>query len=349
MAILRTKNSKVVGITATLPKEYVSTEETAASLGIADIKKIVAMTGISGRYVAPENICTSDLCCDAAERLMADLGWNPSTVDGIIFVTQTPDYRLPATACVLQRRLGLSTSCAAFDVNQGCSGYVYGLGLASSLINSGLRRVLLLVGDTSTKNICSKDKSSIFLFGDAGTATAIERGEQELVFLLGTDGSGASSLIIPAGGYREYGDDASHKEIEQEGGNLRSRQQLFMNGAEVVSFTLRVLPDCWQELLANDCSREIPIDSVVMHQANQFLLNTVSKRLGIAAEKVPSTLARFGNTSSASIPLTMAETLKTRLQHDQIKLALLGFGVGWSWAGCLGSFGPLTISPTNYI
>lgn len=349
MACLVTNNAAVAGVAATLPVGRVTTEETAAALGVADIRKVVALTGIRARHVAPESICTSDLCVDAAERLLKDLGWERGSVESLIFVTQTPDYTLPATACLAQHRLGLSQGCAAFDVNQGCSGFVYGLSMAASLVEAGASRVLLLAGDTSNKYVSTRDKSAAFLFGDAGTATAIERGSAKLRFVLGTDGAGAGHLIIPAGRFREPGDANSHLAEEMEPGNFRNRHQLYMNGAEVMNFALRVLPPCWKELTGGDDSAAASVDAVVMHQANQFILDTVAKRLKIPAEKVPSTLADFGNTSSASIPLTMAECLRGPLAAGSCTLALLGFGVGWSWAGCIGDFGPAVISETALI
>jgi 3-oxoacyl-[acyl-carrier-protein] synthase-3 len=349
MAAFSTSRAGPVGFAATLPTQKVTTGETGSSLGIADPAKIVAMTGIHSRHIAAINTCTSDLCADAAQRLLERLQWHRESVDALIFVTQTPDYTLPATACLLQDRLGLSKNCAAFDINLGCSGFVYGLAQACSLIESGLERVLLLAGDTSSKYVSQKDKSAIFLFGDCGTATAIEKKNCRLTFTLGTDGAGAPHLIIPVGRFRNPGCAESLEAVEMEGGNIRNQHQLYMNGAEVMTFTLRVLPGLWKELFERDGCDPGSLDAVVMHQANQFILDTVAKRLKIHPEKVLSTLANFGNTSSASIPLTIAECLRKETETSSKKLALLGFGVGWSWGGCVGDFGPLVIVPTSYI
>ena len=194
MARIQTQNARVAGMAAAIPKQTVTTEETARNLGLVNPSKVVAMTGIRQRHIVTPDVCTSDLCANAAEKLLLKMAWDPSSIDALIFVTQTPDFRLPATACGLQHRLGLSKRCAAFDVNQGCSGYVYGLFLASSLIESGLARVLVLAGDTLSKLICHRDKSTIFLFGDAGTATAMERSASHLSFIVGTDGAGGDHL-----------------------------------------------------------------------------------------------------------------------------------------------------------
>jgi 3-oxoacyl-[acyl-carrier-protein] synthase-3 len=349
MSQLRTANARVAGLAATLPKQFVSTDQAAVVAGVADVRKVVSMTGITGRNVATSSVCTSDLCFDAARRLLGDLGWKSDSVDALVFVTQTPDYRLPATACVLQDRLGLSSRCAAFDVNIGCAGFVYGLSVCASLVDAGMERVLLLTGDTLSKFVNPADKSCIFLFGDAGTATAIERGSNQLSFVLGSDGEGAQHLMIPAGMCREPGEAGSHSAVECEGGNIRSRHQLYMNGAEVMNFTLRALPRLWDELALIDPTPGMPFDAVVMHQANQFILNALAKRLNISPDKVPSTLSRFGNTSSASIPITIADQLADKFSQSAGKMVLMGFGVGWSWAGCIGSFGPMRISEAAYI
>jgi len=293
--------------------------------------------------VAQPEVCSSDLCEDAARRMLDALGWEPASVEAVVFVSQTPDYPLPATACLLQNRLGLSKSCAAFDVNQGCSGYIYGLCLSASLVESGLQRVLLLVGDTTTRIVSEQDRSSVFLFGDSGTATAIERKPSDLGFVLGTDGSGAPNLIIPGGQCRSRSSAATLLRKEMEGGNIRSMEELFMNGAEVMAFTLREVPSLWSALLDYSGSTVETFDAVLMHQANQFILDALSKRLGIPKEKAPSSVAEFGNTSCASIPVTMVANLRESLSEKSSRLAMLGFGVGWSWAGCAGEIGPLVV------
>lgn len=348
MAILHFKNSRVAGIACTLPKNQVSTEEIAESLAI-DPKRVVALTGIKSRRVAPPHICASDLCVDAASRLLDELGWQRESIDALIFVTQTPDFLIPASACIIQKRLGISNGCLCFDINMGCSGYVYGLSVASSLVESGLRRVLLLVGDTSTRVVSKMDRSVAFLFGDSGSATAVEREEAKTTFVLGTDGEGATQLIIPAGQCRLRTTPELCARVAMEGGNLRSPQELYMNGSEVMAFTLREVPKLFQDILVASDTKHDDIDAVVMHQANQFLLDALGKKLGYDKSNVPSSIENFGNTSCASIPVTITACLQDKIKFGPLRLALMGFGVGWSWGACIGNFGPMVSPPNAYI
>ncbi len=197
-----------LALAAACQANFVATTQLAEQLG-ADAKRIVAMTGIHRRPLAPQGICASDLCEAAARKLLDELGWHPNEVDALVFVSQTPDYSLPATACTLQHRMGLSTSAVCFDINMGCSGYVYGLSVVYSLIESGLKRALLLVGDVLSPVISEQDKSTVFLFGDAGSATAVHREASQSTFVLGTDGSGQDQLMIPAGQARHRSDTQS--------------------------------------------------------------------------------------------------------------------------------------------
>ncbi|HRJ70599.1 MAG TPA: ketoacyl-ACP synthase III [Terrimicrobiaceae bacterium] len=307
------------------------------------------MTGIESRPVTSPPVCASDLCEDAARRLMNELNWEPESVEAVVFISQFPDYILPATACELQKRLNLSKDAACYDVNMGCSGYVYGLWLVSCLVQSGVQRALLLVGDTTNRYVNPQDKSSVYLFGEAGTATAIEQGEGNMAFVLGTDGGGVPHLIIPAGQCRERPTAANALPEEQEGGNIRSRQQLFMNGPEVMAFTLREVPPLFEQMLELSGKCRDDIDALVMHQANQFILNTLGKKLGFTGDKVPSSMRNCGNTSCASIPVTISSCLRERLVQAPMTLAMMGFGVGWSWAGCLGEFGPMALPEPAFL
>jgi 3-oxoacyl-[acyl-carrier-protein] synthase-3 len=348
MPTLQYHNSRIAGLTCTFPQNERTTSEIADGFGI-DSKRIIAMTGIESRRIAPDHMCASDLCADAAERLLDGLSWEPESIDALVFVTQTPDYFLPATACVLQRRLGLANHCASFDVNMGCSGYVYGLYIASSLIESGIQRALLLVGDTSSKFISDQDRSVAFLFGDSGSATAIERKPSRATFVLGTDGGGADHLIIPGGHSRQRATPELCERVTMEGGNIRSPQELYMNGAEVMAFTLREVPPLFDTLLAERGVSREEIDAVVMHQANKFLLDNLARKMDIPADRVPSSVQRYGNTSCASIPVTISECLREAVSESKLRLALMGFGVGWSWAGCITDFDHITAPKANFI
>lgn len=348
MPIVQFTKSRIAGIACTLPRNEISTDEVAAALG-ANAKRVRAMTGISRRRMAPPEMCASDLCADAASRLLVDLDWDPQSIDALVFVTQTPDYVLPATACTLQQRLGLPSTCASFDVNMGCSGYVYGLWLASSLIESGLTRVLLLVGDTLTRIVSEVDRSVTFLFGDSGSATALERGEAKTTFVLGTDGGGAEHLIIRAGQARQRMTPALCKRVEMEGGNIRSPQEIYMNGSEVMAFTLREVPPLFEQLLGHSGMQRAELDAVVMHQANQFLLDNLGRKIGIESDRIPTTVEDFGNTSCASVAVTISMRLREQLAENKLKLVMMGFGVGWSWAGCIGEFGQIKIPPITFL
>lgn len=325
---------RFAGLAAVLPP---GEEAIASSPGVepGSLAKVVANTGVSFRRIAAPGVCTSDLCAQAADAVMAGCGVSRDSIDLLIFVSQTPDQVLPATACSLHGRLRLSTHCAAFDVNLGCSGYVYALSLAASYLRSGAAsRALLLVGDTISKVVSPRDRSVAYLFGDAGTATLLERSEgvPAAHFVTGTDGSGAPHLQIAAGMFRRPSDSETRREREREGGNMRSDEQLAMNGPEIFNFTLREIPPLFNRVLTQARWDLAGVDAVVMHQANRFMLDHLSKRLKLPPGKAVVALERRGNTSSASIPLAICDSLRDRLAAGPARLVLAGFGVGFSWA-----------------
>ncbi len=335
MAVGRVSGVAVAGIYACVPAQVVDNASMTALASPAELQKVIKGIGIERRRVVSEGQCTSDLAQVAAEQLLADLGWPSESVNLIVFVSQTGDYRLPATACVLQERLGLSKGCAAFDLNLGCSGYVYGLWVASQLLNSlGGARALLLVGDTSTSLLAPEDRSVQFLFGDAATATALERRSDagETTFVLGTDGSGASHLIVPGGGARNKLDNQSLSRQPGRDGHPRAAVNLFMDGPQVFNFTLREVPGLISALLAEAKWSMEQVDKFVFHQANGYLLDYLRKRTKIPAEQMVLALKDYGNTSSASIPLAIADRLAGDFAAGPTRLLLAGFGVGWSWA-----------------
>lgn len=334
MASYALNGVKIAGVAAALPPAR-SDVEPIGGMAPAELAKVVASTGVKARHVVPPGMCTSDLCVAAAERLLARLGWERSTIDLLIFVTQTPDYVLPATACSLHGRLGLAKHCAAFDVNLGCSGYVYGLSLAGTHLQTGAAsRVLLLVGDTISKVVSPQDRSVAYLFGDAGTATALERsdGAPKMHFVTGSDGSGAPHLQIPGGMFRAPSSEETRTLVAHEGGNVRSAEHLYMNGPEIFNFTIREVPAMIGAVLATAGWGMDEPDGFVLHQANRFMLDYLAKRMKLPADRVVLALENFGNTSSASIPLALCERLPHRLAQGPAKLVLAGFGVGFSWA-----------------
>ncbi len=344
MPIGSIQNVEIRGIVTSVPPQIRQNSDFLDRFAETDIQKMEKMTGIKERRVVEDDVTTSDLCFHAATVLLKRLDWDPKTVDAIIFVSQTPDYTLPATACVLQHRLNLSTSCAAFDINLGCSGYVYGIWQAASLIGSGmLKRVLLLVGDTCTKFCSPLDSSTVFLFGDAGSATALEYSAAafKMDFVLGSDGSGEHHLIIPSGGFRSPTRAQDLERTPQLDHFSRNRLDLYMNGSEIFNFTLRRVPELYHDLMAIDASATEP-DQVVFHQANGFMLNHLAKKLKLSPEKVPTSIDYFGNTSSASIPLTMAKAWNKKAAGPT-NYVLMGFGVGFSWAAARIRLAPTAI------
>ena len=328
-------NVLVKGIVSCVPQTRIDNAALYETFGESEIKKMSKLTGIESRPVVDDQTCTSDLCFQAAEELITELDVDRSEIDGLVFISQTPDYILPPTSCVLQQRLGLSKDLAAFDVNLGCSGYTYGLWLASSLHQGNLSKVLLLVGDTCSKFTSDQDRSTFPLFGDAGTATLIERGNSNpSYYVLGSNGEGSKDLIIKAGGFRDPRRGNALPRVKGEDGNSRRDDELYMNGSEVFTFTIETVHPLVESLLSFSGSSKDEVDSFVFHQANAFMLKHLGNKAKISPDKLPLTMNNFGNTSSASIPLTICQKLP-QAAKESLKLALFGFGVGLSWGAAL--------------
>lgn len=317
------KNVEVKGIACAVPDRVKKSEEYFDVFGEENVRKFINMTGVRERHVALDEQCTSDLCHAAAKQLMEKLNWEPRTIDALILITQTPDYAVPATACVLQHRLGLSEDCIAFDVNLGCSAYVYGLWLAGTMIAvQDLNRVLLLVGDTSNYGINPNDSATAMIFGDGGTATALERSEgKNMPYFLKTKGSGFRYIIVPAGHAR------SRSRVNVQA----SDYELSMNGSEVFSFTITDVPKTLETFMAQNRIDIQDVDKVVFHQANLFILKHLAKKLKIPTEKLAVSIDRYGNTSGESIPLTLVDALGGEESGGPVRLLLCGFGIGLSW------------------
>jgi 3-oxoacyl-[acyl-carrier-protein] synthase-3 len=333
---------RIAGIASAVPTQACGLDS-LASIDPDQALKISENVGVRTRRIAPPSLCASDLCHAAAARLMRDLDWPPDEITGLIFITQTPDYVLPATSHSLHARLGLPASCYAFDINLGCSGFVYGLWIAASLMQNVKGKTLLLVGDTISRAVSPQDQSVAPLFGDAGSATALEPSSDAapMFFELGADGSGANRLMIPAGGFRHPRDASSSMRTQREGQNIRSDNDLFMDGAEVFTFTLQRVPGLIKAILGSAGCGLDGIDHVVFHQANRFMLDYLAKRIKIPPEKFGLAMREFGNTSSASIPMAITTTaLRSRLQNSTARLLLAGFGVGFSWAATVLHCGP---------
>lgn len=328
MAFLHYQHARIAGMAAGVPKRVINnlTDETSISSDYTP-EDFVKTTGVIERHVS-ETLCTSDLCYAAAERLIAELGWDKQEIGALVFVSQTADYILPATACILQDRLGLSKECYATDCSLGCSGWVYGLSQVLGLVQTGeIRKALLLVGDAKSRAKQAFDP----LFGGAGTATAIEYTEEGGDFYghFGTDGSGYDAIIIPDGGSRNQVSPASF-EYEEIEGRQYHRLMARMNGMDVFSFGITTAPKSVKKLAEHYGFDYLDADYYVFHQANMKMNNMIAKKLKLPAEKVPSCMAHYGNTSSASIPLAIVTQLREQLKEHK-RFVCCGFGVGLSW------------------
>lgn len=337
---MRNSRAVIKAISSHLPARKLTNDELASDFSDLEAQKILEKTGIAERRVAAEDECASDLGVAAARHLFESGACSPEEIDFLLFCTQSPDYFLPTTACTMQERLGLKTSCGAIDFNQGCSGFVYGLSLAKSLIETNLAaNVLLITADTYTKFINRRDRTNRTLFGDGAAATLISRAESEseLIgpFVFGTDGRGAEQLIVPAGGMRKCLDAGAMIEREDDKGNWRSDSNLYMNGGEVFNFTLRTVPQALQQLLEKSGRSLDEIDFFIPHQANKFMLERLRARLKIPAEKFYIGMEMCGNTVSSTIPIALESALKQGQVKPGDSIALIGFGVGYSWAATL--------------
>ncbi len=323
-----------------LPEDVLSTQKLAAEHPDWAVEKIDAVTGIRERHITAPGVCASDLAVVAAEKLFGSGVCRPDDVEYVLFCTQSPDYFLPTTACLLQDRLGIPTSAGAIDFNQGCSGYVYGLSLAQGLIETGqVKTVLLLTAETYTQLIHPRDRSARAIFGDAGAATllhAVDSAEPVLgPFVFGTDGRGAPNLIVPAGGMRLPRSAETARASEDENGNTRSRDNLFMDGREIVSFTISTVPGCVEQVLAKAGRRMEEIDLVVFHQANHHMLEHLRRQISIPKEKFVESVAHCGNTVSSTIPIALKDALGSGRLAAGMLVLVVGWGVGYSWAGTL--------------
>lgn len=331
MAILDYKNIGISAVAACVPKRIEQNEDLAGFLNAEELKKTIEFVGIREKRYVDDDVCASDLCYKAALKLFEDNSIDRSEIDALIFLSQTPDYRQPATAPHLAYRLGLGTHVLSFDMNLACSGYVYGLATAFAFMsNSGVRKVLLLAGETMSKTISRNDKGMVPLFGDAGTATLIETGDfGASAFSLNSDGSKFKVLQMTYGGYRNP--------------SCGKEETLQMDGMEVFNFGIRAVPSDIRKMLNHIGKTIDDIDLLIYHQANKFMTDFFSKHLKISADKTPYSLDRFGNTSSASVPLTIVSKLHDAAKYPKRESVLFsGFGSGLSWGTAW-----LNLSKTN--
>ncbi|HEX4197791.1 MAG TPA: ketoacyl-ACP synthase III [Caulobacteraceae bacterium] len=329
------RTARLKALSSFLPETVLSNETLAALYPGWTPQKIVEKTGVRERRIAAPGETAADLACGAAQRLFAETGLDPAGIDFLLLCTQAPDYILPTTACLLQERLGLRQDCGALDFNLGCSGFVYGLALAKGLIETGAAsRVLLLTADTYSRFIHPGDKSVRTLFGDGAAATLVEAVEADHAmigpFVFGTDGRGGPNLIVAAGAARRERDAASAVEMIDESGNVRSLDNLYMNGGAIVSFTLKTVPEAVGKLLAAAGLAMDDIDLFVFHQASAFILERLRRKIGIRPERFVVELESCGNTVSSTIPIAL-ERQVGQPSGDRTAM-LVGFGVGYSWA-----------------
>ncbi|MEG2185441.1 MAG: ketoacyl-ACP synthase III [Cloacibacillus sp.] len=299
--------------------------------------KIYRKTGIKSRPVSGTEL-VSDMAARAAENLFDEYGISPRDIDFVMLCTQSPDYFLPTTACIVQNCLGIPTSAGSFDYNLGCSGYIYGLAAAKGLLCAGIaKNILLITAETYSKHINPLDRSTRTVFGDAAAATYLTPDDIDKIgsFVLGTDGKGAPNLIVPAGGMAKPRDEQSAVEREDASGNIRSENNLYMNGPEIYAFTLRAVPGLVSEILEKNALTVDGIDYVVLHQANKLVLASLRDKLGIAEEKFCLDVEELGNTVSSTIPIAIKRARKREPEklRPGAKILLAGFGVGYSWGG----------------
>ena len=330
--------SKIAKIAYYLPEQVLTNDTLAALYPGWTAEKILEKTGISARHISGPHETAGDLGEKAARKLFAEHSVAPSTIDFILLATQSPDYYLPTTACLLQHRLGIPPTAGALDFNLGCSAYIYGLSLTKGLIAAEVaKKVLLITAETYTKHIHPMDKSVRTIFGDGAAATLVSAADAEKIgrFMLGTDGSGYDKLIVPSGGMRLKPSVETAVDRTDESENIRSQDHLFMDGTEIFSFTIATVPRTVTEILERNHLTLDDVDLFVFHQANKYMLDFLRKKCKIPDEKFYMNFADCGNTVSASIPIALARAEQDGALKPGMKVMLVGFGVGLSWGATM--------------
>ena len=336
MAALTTRNVKIVGMGACVPSRVEENIDLPIFTNSDEAEKVIASTGIARRRVCDEGVTASDLSVKAVEKLLADMGWSSDTVDCLFYVCTSRDYIAPQTACILQDRLHLRNDCFVMDLPLGCSGWVYGMSVITSMMQSGMfKRGLLIAAETNTKNRNMKDRTVRPLFGDAATVTALEYDaswDKPMNFVFGVDGAGASAIMTKFGGMRHPTTPEALQEVEIEPGVIRRGIDMEVKGMDVFGFAIKRPPASLKELIATFDIDVNAIDYLFLHQANMFIDEKIRKSIKVAAEKVPYCIQDFGNVTSASIPLTMVTQAAVPLSARENHCLACGFGVGLAWA-----------------
>jgi 3-oxoacyl-[acyl-carrier-protein] synthase-3 len=324
----------IKGISYYLPEKALTNEQWVSEFPEWTVDKIADKIGIKKRHIAAENETALDMAVVATERLFEEYNIDKSSIDFLLICTQSPDYFLPTSACIVQDKLNLSTHCGALDFNMGCSGFVYGLSLATGLICAGIaKNVLLLTSETYSKHLHPKDRGNRTIFGDAACATLISTdGFAEICdFSLGTDGKGANNLIVKSGAFRQPA--KSNKIAYDNSENPISDDYLYMNGSEIFSFTLEAVPKLVEDTLIKNSLKKEDIDLFVFHQANKYMMDFLRKKIKIDPAKFYYCLENVGNTVSSTIPIALKEAMKDYSIKSGYKVLIAGFGVGYSWGG----------------
>lgn len=345
MATIRYEGVGIRAMSACVPRQVVSNKDLGYLIAEEEIEKTIENIGVVERRVVDDDVCASDLCYKAAEKLLGDNSIDPASIDVLLFMSQTSDYRIPATAPLLQHRLGLSTDTLCMDLSLGCSGYIFALSAAFAYASmKGVHRVLLLDGETFSKIVNRRDKVDWPLYGDGATATLVEKGDfAPSTFILKSDGSGRDAVII-RDGMRNKITAESCIEREEEDGNIRNGLEVFMDGMAVFNFAMKRVPKSIKEILEESGCTFEDVDWLVFHQANKFMTDFFTRKLKFDPAKVPYCIQKYGNTSSTSVPLTIVSELHDKLR-DGHRVIMSGFGAGLSWATANIVFNKCTISP----
>jgi len=347
MALITFEGIGISAMAGCVPKHIVDNYAYTDYFPAEQVKEVVDKVGVYERRFADADTCSSDLCFAAAERLIADNDIDRSEIDLLVFLSQTPDYRMPATSIILQHRLGLSNQCVAFDIQLGCAGFCYALSVVYGMMQGGnFHKALILDGETRSKVYSPKDRRSAFIFGDAGVAALVERNEKygKSWFSLNSDGSRFDLIMIKGGGYRHPSSEETLREkVIDEYGNIRSDEQGYMRGGDVFTFVIREIPRDIKKTLEYAGIDKDQIDYYVFHQANNYINSYIAKKMKLDTTKIPHTIEKFGNTSSVSVPITIVSELKDQLT-DRRTVLMSAFGVGMSWATGILTFDGCRIS-----
>lgn len=351
MALWTIKNVSLRGVTGTVPAQAVKTADfdifTTEEADLFD-----STVGIKNRYIGPDKLCASDLCLDAAERLLASLGWEKESIDVLVFGSVTGDYKTPPTSGILQDRLGLPVSTFVLDIPMGCCGSMYAINVAGHLLSSGdVKRALLLVGDTALRMGSMKDKSRVPLFGDSGTAMALEYdpSANDIIIEFNTLGSGFEALITPHGGFRHPITKESFVEEDFGNGIIRAPKDTLINGMDVFSFAITKPPVSIKKMMEKFNLSIDDIDYFLIHQANKLIVDRIVKKLKLPLEKVPYDLQEFGNLGGASIPMLMTYSISEELRRKSLTLVCSSFGLGLTWGTMVLKTSKMVVLPINKI